>query len=165
MTFSALFVTLAVGEELSLTGAVERLVRLGYRRSDLVVETGDLAVRGGLFDVFPPDRDLAVRVELDGDTIASLRLFDPDSQRSTERLQSVLLPPFSASEESDMARRLMTERIGAGLPEAVHVDLDQPAQFAHQEVDVHTGAAVNVRRVFVGQYCDAHATRLGSRHE
>jgi len=119
--FSALFVTLAVGEELSLAGAVERLVRLGYRRSDLVVETGDLAVRGGLFDVFPPDRDLAVRVELDGDTIASLRLFDPDSQRSTERLQSVLLPPFSASEESDMARRLMTERIGRLPSEAERI--------------------------------------------
>lgn len=119
--FSNLFVSLAVGEELSLQRAVERLVRLGYRRSDLVVETGDLAVRGGLFDVFPPDRDLAVRVELDGDTIASLRLFDPDSQRSTERLERVLLPPFSASEESDAGRRLMTERIGRLPSEAERI--------------------------------------------
>src|SRR4051794_31202123 len=46
--FSDLFVSLAVGEELSLSAAIDRLVRLGYRRSDLVVETGDLAVRGGL---------------------------------------------------------------------------------------------------------------------
>ena len=60
-------------------------------------------------------------MELDGDTIASLRLFDPDSQRSTERLQSVLLPPFSASEESDMARRLMTERIGRLPSEAERI--------------------------------------------
>ncbi|HEX4440838.1 MAG TPA: transcription-repair coupling factor [Thermoanaerobaculia bacterium] len=119
--FSGLFVSLAVGEELSLPRVVERLVRLGYRRSDLVVETGDLAVRGGLFDVFPPDRDLAVRVELDGDTIASLRLFDPDSQRSTERLERVLLPPFSASEESDAARRLMLERIGRLPSEAERI--------------------------------------------
>ena len=110
--FAGLFLRIREGEELSLARTVERLVRLGYRRSDLVVETGDLAVRGGLFDVFPPDRDLAVRVELDGDTVASLRLFDPDTQRSRERIAEVALAPFAASEESEEARRLMTERIG-----------------------------------------------------
>ena len=65
---------------------VARLTAVGYRRSDLVVETGDLAVRGGLFDVFAPDRELPVRIELDGDRIASIRVFDPDTQRSKERL-------------------------------------------------------------------------------
>ena len=119
--FSGLFVSFSVGDEISLPRTIERLVRLGYRRSDLVIETGDLAVRGGLFDVFPPDRDLAVRVELDGDTVASLRLFDPDSQRSTERLDRVLLPPFSTSEESESARRLMLERIGRLPSEAERV--------------------------------------------
>ncbi len=74
------------GKEISLPRVVERLTRLGYRRADLAIETGDLAVRGGLFDVFPPDRDLPMRVELDGDRIASLRVFDPDTQRSRERL-------------------------------------------------------------------------------
>jgi transcription-repair coupling factor (superfamily II helicase) len=110
--FEELFVGLSRGEEVSLARLVERLTRLGYRRGDLVVEAGDLAVRGGLFDVFPPDRDVAVRVELDGDTIASLRLFDPDTQRSREKLDAVRLPPFAAFEESEEARVGMTERIG-----------------------------------------------------
>jgi transcription-repair coupling factor (superfamily II helicase) len=110
--FEELFVGLSRGEEVSLARLVERLTRLGYRRGDLVVEAGDLAVRGGLFDVFPPDRDVAVRVELDGDTIASLRLFDPDTQRSREKLDAVRLPPFAAFEESEEARVRMTERIG-----------------------------------------------------
>jgi len=116
--FKEMVVHLSRGEEVSLSRLVERLTRLGYRRGDLVIETGDLAVRGGLFDVFPPDRDLAVRVELDGDTVASLRLFDPDTQRSRERLEEVWLPPFAASEESEEARRLMTERIGRPPSEA-----------------------------------------------
>jgi transcription-repair coupling factor (superfamily II helicase) len=85
------------------------------------METGDLAVRGGLFDVFPPDRELAVRVELDGDTIASLRLFDPDTQRSREKLDEVVLPPFAAAEESEEARRLLTERIGRPPSEAERI--------------------------------------------
>ena len=116
--FADLSVRLERGAEVTLSRLVERLTRLGYRRGDLVIETGDLAVRGGLFDVFPPDRDLAVRVELEGDAIASLRLFDPDTQRSRERLDEVVLPPFAAAEESEEARRLLTERIGRPPSEA-----------------------------------------------
>jgi transcription-repair coupling factor (superfamily II helicase) len=119
--FESLFLRLAVGEEISLPRVVERLTQLGYRRSDLVIETGDLAVRGGLFDVYPPDRDLAVRVELEGDRVESLRLFDPDTQRSTERLGEVWLPPFAASEESETERRLLTERIGRPPSEAERI--------------------------------------------
>src|SRR6185369_10584064 len=99
--FESLFVRLERGMEISLARVVERLTQLGYRRGDLVVETGDLAVRGGLFDVFPPDRDLAVRVELDGDRVESLRLFDPDTQRSQERIEEVSLAPFAASEDAE----------------------------------------------------------------
>src|SRR5262245_20074131 len=79
--FSKISALLTEGDEISLPGLVARLTRVGYRRADLVVETGDLAVRGGLFDVFPPDRELPVRVELDGDCVASIRAFDPDTQR------------------------------------------------------------------------------------
>ncbi len=116
--FEELFVHLSRGSEVSLSNLIGRLTRLGYHRCDLVVETGDLAVRGGLFDVFPPDRDLAVRIELDGDTVASLRLFDPDTQRSKEKLEEIWLPPFAAAEESEETRRAMTERIGRPPSEA-----------------------------------------------
>jgi transcription-repair coupling factor (superfamily II helicase) len=119
--FEDLFVGLRCGEEVSLAGLVERLTRLGYRRGDLVVEAGDLAVRGGLFDVFPPDREVAVRVELEGDTISSLRLFDPDTQRSRERLDAVRLPPFAVFEESEDARLRMTDRIGRPPSEAERI--------------------------------------------
>ncbi len=119
--FEELVIHLVRGAEISLSRLVERLTRLGYHRGDLVIETGDLAVRGGLFDVFPPDRDFAVRVELEGDTIASLRLFDPDTQRSTTKLDEVWLPPFAASEESEEARRFLTERIGRPPSEAERI--------------------------------------------
>src|SRR5947199_113266 len=109
---------LAEGDEISLPGLVARLTRVGYRRADLVVETGDLAVRGGLFDIFPPDRELPVRVELDADRVASIRVFDPDTQRSRERLSAVRLPPFAAGEESEEARDILTARIGRPPSEA-----------------------------------------------
>ncbi len=116
-----LVVRLEVGSEVSLPSLASRLTAIGYRRGDLVIETGDLAVRGGLFDVFPPDREVPVRVELDGDRIASLRAFDPDTQRSTERLTSVVLPPFAAALESEQARQLLTERLGRPPSEAERI--------------------------------------------
>ena len=73
-SFRKLSLVLAQGEAISLSRLTARLTSVGYRRGDLVIETGDLAVRGGLLDVFPPDRELPVRVELDGDTISSLRV-------------------------------------------------------------------------------------------
>ncbi len=109
------------GKDISLPRVVEHLTRVGYRRADLAIETGDLAVRGGLFDVFPPDRDLPLRVELDGDRIASLRVFDPDTQRSRERLKVALIPPFAATEDAQEARALLEDRIGRPPSEAERI--------------------------------------------
>jgi len=111
-------VELRTGEEVSLPRLVALLSRVGYRRADLVIETGDLAVRGGLFDVFPPDREQPLRVELDGDRVASLRVFDPDTQRSRERLEAATIPPFAPSEHSEEARALLEDRIGRPPSEA-----------------------------------------------
>ena len=117
----ALSVSLNEGKEISLSGVVGHLTRVGYRRADLAIETGDLAVRGGLFDVFPPDRDLPVRVELDGDRVASLRVFDPDTQRSRERLAAVTIPPFAATADVEEARALLEDRIGRPPSESERV--------------------------------------------
>ena len=117
------------GEEISLNAVVSRLTAVGYRRSDLVIETGDLAVRGGLFDVFPPDRDLPARVELDGDSIASIRSFDPDTQRSRDRLPLLRVPPFAVAAESETIRELLAERMGR-LPSEAELSIFAPAAAA-----------------------------------
>jgi transcription-repair coupling factor (superfamily II helicase) len=118
---AGLIVALQEGDEVSLPGLTARLTEIGYRRGDLVIETGDLAVRGGLFDVFPPDRELPLRIELDGDRVASIRIFDPDTQRSSGRLTAVRLPPFSASRESRIQRELLEQRIGRPPSEAERI--------------------------------------------
>jgi len=124
--FGRLSVALTVGQEVSLMSLARRLTGVGYRRSDLVVETGDLAVRGGLCDVFPPDRELPLRIEWDGDRIASIRVFDPDSQRSLELLTAAVLPPFAPAEESEEARAVLADRIGR-LPSEAEQAVFAPA--------------------------------------
>jgi hypothetical protein len=69
-------------------------------------------VRGGLLDVFPPHLAEPVRIELDFETVVSVRTFDPDTQRSTETLDEVLLPPMAATPDTvgtrEAALRVLT---------------------------------------------------------
>jgi transcription-repair coupling factor (superfamily II helicase) len=59
-----------------------RLVELGYSREPLVEDRGQFSLRGGILDVFPAAADAPVRAEWAGDAIETLRLFDPENQRS-----------------------------------------------------------------------------------
>jgi transcription-repair coupling factor (superfamily II helicase) len=59
-----------------------RLVELGYSREALVENRGQFSVRGGILDVFPAAADAPVRAEWSGDVVETLRLFDPENQRS-----------------------------------------------------------------------------------
>jgi transcription-repair coupling factor (superfamily II helicase) len=92
--FAAAVLTIRPGEDHPIEGLAERLIRFGYRRTDLVYEVGDFAVRGGIFDFFPPGEDAPVRLDLFGDTVESIRWFDPQSQRSEDTLDAVRVLPL-----------------------------------------------------------------------
>ncbi len=67
----------------------------GYSRASTVSEKGEFAIRGGVIDVFPPGGEEPVRLDLFGDTLESIRAFDPDTQRSTKQLKEISLLPVS----------------------------------------------------------------------
>ncbi len=69
------------------------LAQLGYERADLVDGVGQFSVRGGIVDVFPAGAEYPTRIELFGDEIETIRLFDPASQRSTEPQDELLIGP------------------------------------------------------------------------
>jgi transcription-repair coupling factor (superfamily II helicase) len=69
------------------------LTRAGYLRNAVVEDPGCIAVRGGLLDVWPADAAAPVRIEFAGDTIVSLKCFDPESQRTGQSIERVWLPP------------------------------------------------------------------------
>ena len=66
---------------------------LGYRRVDIVSAPGEISRRGGIIDIYPPELDEPVRIELFGDTVESLRAFDTDHQRSTGRIDLAPVGP------------------------------------------------------------------------
>ena len=66
-----------------------RLVELGYAREALVEDRGQFSVRGGILDVFPAAADAPVRAEWSGDVVETLRLFDPENQRSVMAIPKI----------------------------------------------------------------------------
>ncbi len=68
-----------------------RLTELGYSREALVEEAGQFSLRGGILDVFPAGADAPARAEWLGDTIDTLRVFDPTNQRSVMGLGRVVI--------------------------------------------------------------------------
>ena len=75
-------VVVRAGEEVPFERLVAELDDIGYARTDRVESRGELAVRGGVIDVFPAQADDAVRIDFWGDYVEELRVFSIGSQRS-----------------------------------------------------------------------------------
>src|SRR5690349_17590762 len=81
-------------EDFSPEELVERLIATGYMREDPVGGVGEFLMRGGIVDVWPPGREAPVRLEFFGDTVDSVREFDPENQLSTAQLKEVEIAPM-----------------------------------------------------------------------
>jgi transcription-repair coupling factor (superfamily II helicase) len=97
------------GEEVPRQEFLQKLQRCGYERRPLVEERGEFSVRGGIIDLFPPLYDQPLRLEFWGDTLDSLRFFDPATQRSQGSLEDLVLLPANEVILDEAARELALE--------------------------------------------------------
>jgi transcription-repair coupling factor (superfamily II helicase) len=86
-------VKLVAGQEASLSDTVTQLIEIGYARVDMVERRGEIAVRGGLLDVFPPTEEHPLRVEFWGDEVEEIRYFRASDQRSLATAEDGLWAP------------------------------------------------------------------------
>ncbi len=84
---------IAAGDTLRLSFLRERLTTLGYETVTMVEHPGEMAVRGGIVDLFPLTEEDPVRIEFWGDEVDSLRAFDRATQKSLENLESITVYP------------------------------------------------------------------------
>jgi transcription-repair coupling factor (superfamily II helicase) len=82
------------GQEIAPSDLSEHLVDAGFAREDPTDQHGEFAVRGGIVDIFPAGEAQPVRLEFVGDTIESMRRYDPASQRSVEAIDQVTIVPL-----------------------------------------------------------------------
>ena len=85
---------LRAGNVLNMGKLVERLESAGYVRTGTVTDAGQYAVRGGILDLFPPGGQ-PVRLDFFGDTLESIRTFNPETQRTESRIEAVDFLPMS----------------------------------------------------------------------
>jgi transcription-repair coupling factor (superfamily II helicase) len=81
------------GETVDLDFIYDLLDEYGFERTDFVVEPGQIALRGGIIDVFSFTNDIPYRIEFVGDEVGSIRTFDPSTQRSIDKLDHITIVP------------------------------------------------------------------------
>ena len=84
---------LSVGDTFNADSFTKSLALNGYRAVETVFEHGEFAVRGALLDVFPMGSDAPYRIDLLDDEVETLRTFDPETQRTVDRVEQIKLMP------------------------------------------------------------------------
>ncbi len=91
---AALGCRLSRDSDFSPEALVETLVSGGYTREDPIYSPGQFSIRGGIVDVWSPDAEAPVRIEFFGDTVDSIRSFDPETQLSIGQLENISIAPM-----------------------------------------------------------------------
>ncbi len=116
---------LDIGQKIDVEQMRTRLEASGYRCVDTVYEHGEFAVRGALIDLFPMGSKLPYRIDLFDDEIETLRTFDPETQRSIDKVDSIRLLP---AREFPLQKEEVT-RFKARFRERFDVDFRRSAIF------------------------------------
>ncbi len=120
----------AKGQLLDLERTLRRWAGLGYEPVSVVEAPGQFSHRGGIIDVFPPSDTLPVRIELWGNQVDSIRRFDPATQRSEERVESVTITPAREAlpRHGERAAERLAALLERDLPEDVREELEEHYQ-------------------------------------
>ena len=90
--------SMEVGKEYLLDQLLQRLTDSGYSRCSMVEGPGQFALRGGILDIFSPAADRPIRAEFFGDELDTMGYFDPDTQRRTENVDSIVILPVGETQ-------------------------------------------------------------------
>jgi transcription-repair coupling factor (superfamily II helicase) len=91
--FADAFHTIIEGMNIEPSAIMKRWQSLGYQVESVVEVPGTMGRRGGIIDIYSPTSDLPARIEFFGNTVESIRLFDPANQRSIKKVNSVIIGP------------------------------------------------------------------------
>lgn len=131
---STLFIKM--NEKLDEAFITDMLVTYGFERVDFVYEPGQFAIRGGIIDIFSFGNDLPFRVELFGEEVESIRVFDPLTQLSQKKISQVTIVPNTQTQFGGDEKVSLFEI----LPENTVVWLYDTAFMQHRISDLHEKA-------------------------
>jgi transcription-repair coupling factor (superfamily II helicase) len=121
----------------------------GYSSVDVVEMPGEYALRGGILDIYPPETESPVRIELFGDDVESIRNFDPNTQRSAGAVDEVVLLPLSDTPVREDILGAIHARLSGRRLEADEETLEQLARAEGVTVfpgwEYYAGATADLR--------------------
>ncbi|MFC1555164.1 transcription-repair coupling factor, partial [candidate division KSB1 bacterium] len=139
-SFKNRLLQIKAGEESDFNLLVNYLIEEGFTRESMVEDFGDISVRGGIIDIFPPAMLKPVRIEFDGDIVESIRLFDINTQRSLETIDNItIFPP--------------TTEIKGGLAPHIPEKDNSILSYLSESAPLFFHQPVSAQKV-VGEYCD-----------
>ncbi|HVG26107.1 MAG TPA: transcription-repair coupling factor [Acidobacteriaceae bacterium] len=109
--YAALALSLRRGEEHIPEMLVDHLVSVGYTRVEVVDMPGQVTIRGGILDVYGPEMERPVRIDFFGDEIESIRRFDPETQRSSNAVEEILLLPLTETPATEALLEAINARL------------------------------------------------------
>ena len=130
--------TLKPGNQIAMEALIRRLETSGFERTGTVRDVGEYAVRGGILDLFVPGADEPLRLDFFGDTLESIRAFDPATQRTTGQHKQMRLEAMSevalTPETISRFRRAYIEAFGAPQrDDALYQSVTEGRRFAGME--------------------------------
>ncbi|MGC8984742.1 MAG: transcription-repair coupling factor [Thermosulfidibacteraceae bacterium] len=126
-------IKLTIGEDINKSVLVEKLIDIGYVNTGIVDNPGTIATRGFVIDIFPINHDYPVRIELDENTIESIRIFEPESQRSIKEIESIKIYPLKVENKIDIVMLNFDEIIKIN-PEALYEELESIKFYKDNEI-------------------------------
>ncbi|HQQ63670.1 MAG TPA: transcription-repair coupling factor [Pseudomonadales bacterium] len=143
---------LKTGDHFDVHATRKRLESCGYRCVDTVCEHGEFALRGAVMDIFPAGSELPYRIDLFDDDIESLRSFDPETQRTVEKVASIRLLP---AREFSLTRTGINHFLDRWHDRFTHSDPKQCSLYQ----DIAAGIAAPGAEYFLPLFFD-HAAQL-----
>lgn len=92
-TLSQHLIRIKINDTIDVNAIMEQFVQYGFERTDFVYEPGQFAMRGGILDIYSFGNDKPYRLELFGNEVDSIRIFDPETQLSERKLMQVTIIP------------------------------------------------------------------------
>ncbi|GAG39949.1 unnamed protein product, partial [marine sediment metagenome] len=136
--FTAASHTIRLGMDVEPFHLLSRWQAIGYRLENMVEVPGTISHRGGIIDIYPPSSNLPARLEFFGNTVESIRLFDPTSQRSLRAVSSIAIAPTTELLTSSLNNK--KDSLLNYLPQGALLILDEPLNIKQAVEDLEAKA-------------------------
>jgi transcription-repair coupling factor (superfamily II helicase) len=148
---------ISAGDTLNRDDFCARLLSGGYKRESLVEEKGEFSIRGSIIDIFPPAEQNPLRLEMFGDNIESIRMFDSSSQRSISAVDAFIVPPSGEVITNPSTLELAVRNIRRRAD-----DLSLPREIRNRLVDsLKEGLTNSINPIFLPLFYESYDSGAG----